>query len=511
MRRLAALGAVALVACADPLTLTEPDPPRMESLQTVYGDTTLQLYLNPDQSLAPHTSSSFVHLRVLVGGKAVASTQIKARFSSSNTSVIALTYGSLLDDDRTRVYAKSAGVARIDAEWPVGSKVYKTSQEFRVGSSSAAVDTVVQLYLNPDRALVAGDNSVFVHARVLIGGVALSAAQTKTTFTTSHAKVIALPYGGMADDDRTRLYPEASGTARITASWAANGRTYQGSRDYTVGGSTPPPPPSAPPPGAPLVNECSSARPEWIWCDDFDVDRLSGYFEVSTASGRFGRASGVGIQGSHGMRARFDAGTVGAGSLKIAFGKTPGGYIRSVTGGSTKYRDVYWRVFIYYPPGWEGGAGHKVSRATSLVNSNWAQSMIAHIWGGTKHLWVDPASGTDAAGNLRTTKYNDFDRLRWLGARRGNTAVSEPTGVWQCIEARVRLNDAGKSNGIQQMWINGVLEAESRDLNFLGSYADYGINAVFLENYWNSPGAPKTQYRYFDNFVVSTAPIGCGG
>lgn len=42
----------------------------------------------------------------------------------------------------------------------------------------------------------------------------------------------------------------------------------------------------------------------------------------------------------------------------------------------------------------------------------------------------------------------------------------------------------------------------------MGTFREYGINAVYLENYWNE-GAPQPQERDFDNFVVSTSPIGC--
>jgi hypothetical protein len=45
-------------------------------------------------------------------------------------------------------------------------------------------------------------------------------------------------------------------------------------------------------------------------------------------------------------------------------------------------------------------------------------------------------------------------------------------------------------------------------LDFVGTYTDYAINAVFFENYWND-GSIKEQERYFDNIVVSTKPIGC--
>jgi hypothetical protein len=44
-------------------------------------------------------------------------------------------------------------------------------------------------------------------------------------------------------------------------------------------------------------------------------------------------------------------------------------------------------------------------------------------------------------------------------------------------------------------------------LNFIGTYTDYAINAVYFENYWNS-GSVKLQERYFDNIVISKSPIG---
>ncbi|RFA36112.1 polysaccharide lyase [Alkalilimnicola ehrlichii] len=143
--------------------------------------------------------------------------------------------------------------------------------------------------------------------------------------------------------------------------------------------------------------------------------------------------------------------------------------------------------------------------------------MIAHVWSGTQNtanqyrLKLDPASGTNTSGGLRTTRYNDFANLRWLGAEHSKTQVfdSNHIGQWQCVEARVRLNDAGRSNGIFQLWINDELEASQTNLNWVGSYNSYGINSVFLENFWNNH-SPVEQERYMDNFVVSTDRIGCG-
>src|SRR5690606_34738800 len=136
-----------------------------------------------------------------------------------------------------------------------------------------------------------------------------------------------------------------------------------------------------------------------------------------------------------------------------------------------------------------------------------------HVWSGgsgSNYLVTDPASGTDTQGNLITSQYND-PNLRWLGARTGTTPLfsSAQVGQWKCVEARMRLNDAGQSNGILELWVDGNLDARTTNLNWVGSYSAYGINALFLENFWNA-GSPKEQSRYFDNLVVSTQRIGCG-
>jgi len=140
--------------------------------------------------------------------------------------------------------------------------------------------------------------------------------------------------------------------------------------------------------------------------------------------------------------------------------------------------------------------------------------MIAHVWGGddgdSDHLQLDPVRGTDGPGTLRTAGYNDFGHFTWLGRKVGVTPLFDAShvGRWYCVEAHAMLNDPGVANGVVELWVNGNLEARETALNFLCTFSDYGINAVFFENYWNN-GAPATQERYFDNIVVSSRRIGC--
>jgi hypothetical protein len=266
-----------------------------------------------------------------------------------------------------------------------------------------------------------------------------------------------------------------------------------------------------------LAGECQRPDSGWIWCDDFDTDRLAAYFEYDSAGGRFTRVNGVGAEGSTGMRAIYaTTPQTPSGSLKLAVGRTPQPYFRAADAGTATYRELYWRVYLRYPTSWQGGGADKLSRATSFVSpTSWAQAMIAHVWSGGSadswnYLYIDPASGTDSAGAIRTSTYNDFPNLRWLGGVRGLTPLfaSAARDRWHCVEAHARLNDADASNGLFELWVDGQADARREGLNWVGRYAAYGLNAVFVENYWNA-GAPVVQERYLDNLVVSTHRIGC--
>jgi hypothetical protein len=122
---------------------------------------------------------------------------------------------------------------------------------------------------------------------------------------------------------------------------------------------------------------------------------------------------------------------------------------------------------------------------------------------------MDPATGVSGDTVMETT-YNDFPHQQYLGSRPSLIPIFDAAhvGQWYCVEAHVKLNDAGQSNGKFEFWINGQLQASRSDLNWVGGYSAYGINVVFFENYWNN-GSPKAQSRYFDNIVVSTEQIGC--
>lgn len=265
-------------------------------------------------------------------------------------------------------------------------------------------------------------------------------------------------------------------------------------------------------PGCPgSVNPNSS----YIFCDDFESSEplADRYFEYNDHGGTYLRLAGVGINNSSGMRTLWQSKEMEAGNLKYAFGRVPAGIgVKAHTHLETDFREIYWRHYLKMKAPWSGYP-HKLSRATIFASkTSWAQAMIAHIWSGSDSpvLNIDPATGIDSANQLVTTTYNDFANQRWLGAVAGSTPIfsEENAGRWFCIETHVKLNTPGGKDGIFRFWVDNQLQAERLDLNWVGSWSDYGLNTIMFENYWNG-GAPGIRERFLDNIVISTSRIGC--
>lgn len=265
------------------------------------------------------------------------------------------------------------------------------------------------------------------------------------------------------------------------------------------------------------ADECTnwqSAHPEWIFCDDFEDNtalvRQGRYFEYDDNSGDFIATAGAGLGNSTGMRTLWQQGETNAGGLKLGFGRNPVGAMNKGIRSNENFREIYYRMYLKMQSGWTGFP-YKLSRATVFSANDWSQAMIAHLWSDTQtHLSLDPVRCVDASGAVSCSGYNDFAHMTWLGAQSGGTPVFDTSqaGRWLCVESHVKLNDPGQANGINEFWIDGQLEARKNAVDFVGSYASYGINAVFFENFWNT-GSPKQQERYFDNIVLSTQRIGC--
>jgi hypothetical protein len=377
---------------------------------------------------------------------------------------------------------------RVTAGPSLGSAIIRATVENR---SDSAWITVVSLSVSPTNASTAVGGTIPFTATVRdASGTGLS---RPLSWSSGNPSVVEVTGGGptaMARGVR-------GGTTQVVV---ATGRGARANGTITIIDSTTP------------SGECSEPRPEWLWCDDFEIDRLAAYFEHDKAGGRFRRDSTAGRNGSYGMRATFLDRGRSAGTLKVAVGRAPSG-IHAVDTSKTARRELYWRVFVRHDTAWSPTTGARLIQGTSLVNRRRSQAMAAYVWSGDSRptrLAADPASGTDAAGNVRTTRYDDFANLRWIGPAYTAAEVLDTTRArqWQCIEAFARLNSPGQADAVFRVWVDTTLQAQRTGFNWVGSYRDFGLNAVAIENILNGP-AVAYQERSYDNLIVSTAPIGC--
>ncbi len=258
----------------------------------------------------------------------------------------------------------------------------------------------------------------------------------------------------------------------------------------------------------PSAHQPFADDPAVIWYDNFDgPDSVQAkYMEPEPGATDDRRTDKQALGGvGKSMECFYAKGKQGVGNRKIVFGDSPVG--RPLRPKET-FDEVYWRVYVKHQPGWAGDPA-KMSRATSLVSPKWNQAFILHVWGGGDVLTLDPATGV-RGGEVVTTRYNDFAKLKWLGNKpAGKFPIhsTEESGRWVCVEAHLKLNTPGKKDGTAHVWVDGRPDGERTGMDFRGTYTGKGINAVFLEAYWND-GSPVDQSRWYDDFVVSTKPIG---
>ena len=96
------------------------------------------------------------------------------------------------------------------------------------------------------------------------------------------------------------------------------------------------------------------------------------------------------------------------------------------------------------------------------------------------------------------------------GAAYGSYTV--PDNKWVCFELHVKLNTPGKSDGVVECWVDGILKAKKYDINIQGNY-NHKINSVLVGGWYSNSGSNSNQwnYRYIDDIIVSTEYIGTGG
>jgi hypothetical protein len=185
------------------------------------------------------------------------------------------------------------------------------------------------------------------------------------------------------------------------------------------------------------------------------------------------------------------------------------------------YQNLYVQFKLRYSAGYDFSAGNNKimiigteddRRHDTICCNPWVASYITILMGHTG------SSGFfDTEGNNKRAPTGQWIVLAPNRAGYSNTnRFTVETGRWYTIEVHIRLNDPNQSNGIFEMWVDGVKVSEYSNVLFripwdgtAGSNFNYGVNFVMLSHYIDS-GAPQAQDMYYDDIKINTQYIGTG-
>lgn len=270
------------------------------------------------------------------------------------------------------------------------------------------------------------------------------------------------------------------------------------------GGSPPPPPPPSPPPptgGIGTGAVCSQPSSAWTFCDGFESGSLSAWNDVSLGSVLSVQASPV-AAGSRALTATIAAGSIaGDGWAGRYFADHPLGSTPS----ASNMEEVYFAGRVLFSPDFNTTYGKLFTMASF---ESWSASYPQPMnW--SPYYVLLQYHDLQAEGVMHS-KTSGVSKWRSMPQNLG-TPITFAKGRWYELQYRLKLNSPGKSDGIFEMWIDGVKKASYLDVNYRDSYAAHGWNHVMLTAYQNGASPTSVETLHWDELVLSPVAIGATG
>jgi len=329
-------------------------------------------------------------------------------------------------------------------------------------------------------------------------------------------------------DDREDAGADATGDDEVT---------FDGADEQTDGGDAP-----ADTAGQ---HSCSNPLPQWLLCEDFESG--SGDFDAFLAASDF--ISGVGVDDRG--RVRLDDSAPHSGQWALYLPAEPASGYR---GASLDWRDcvgeqrsncdmnshelLYFRAWIRFADD-HRYVHHFLNIGGSQPDDYWYHGTAGCLPNGELSMGttVDFREGShesffytyfpEMSCDTRCERYMDVQAVCQECADKGlptcdeqpqccwgnifepDPPVAFPVGRWFCFEMMMQANTPGEHDGAMAYWVDGELVHRVDGMMWRTS-PTLALNRVRLQHYITSEDAEQFSNRvWFDDVVVSTAPIGC--
>lgn len=266
--------------------------------------------------------------------------------------------------------------------------------------------------------------------------------------------------------------------------------------------------------------ECAAAKAEWIFCEDFEGPTfLSQWQEVAYRERKVRETNRPFVY-------------EGSSSLKLIFPPTGASNVEDGAGWMHRWwapapgqNELYMRWYVRYSRGFNYGnwdvkmaglEGHMPGvryrpGAGVVPDGTWFQSRVVS-------LGVYDDRGQQEAKSPFFYYYHPDQVTQWgdFGFQNQSRNVALEDERWYCIEMRVKENTvtgspggyAGQYDGEQTLWIDGIVRARYSGIRWR-THPDVHMNDLYHSAWVGQPRSTQEQYRWEDNYVISTKPVGC--
>jgi hypothetical protein len=235
-----------------------------------------------------------------------------------------------------------------------------------------------------------------------------------------------------------------------------------------------------------------------------------------TGNPQYSVQNGVKATGVYALRHHFNLGQSGSYATKF-FGDNPA----ISNPNNNHYHDLYIQLKLRYSEGYNFSAGNNKIMIIGTEDDRRHDAICCNPWVAS---YITLLIGNSGSSGFFTVEGNNkrAPTGQWFGLNPNRAGYSNTnrfateTGRWYTIEVHIRLNDPNQSNGMFEMWIDGVKVSEYSNVLYripwdgtAGSNFNYGVNFAMLSHYIDS-GAPQAQDIYYDDIKINTQYIGTG-
>ncbi len=261
------------------------------------------------------------------------------------------------------------------------------------------------------------------------------------------------------------------------------------------------------------ITGCPESWPgDWIVCEDFEasLDVRDIFGRISGGEDRITVAEGAAVSGVHALALEHVPGVFASGSVDLRFGHGPAGdpHVAQPEG---VFRELWVRFYAATSSDWPDAGLAAMSELMVVSPDRRAIAVDAAIDSpSSAELRAIAWSCVTADGRLGCTGDGDYSNpnMRRLEDERGTTPLygAAAAGQWHCHEMHVRLDDAGESNGVFEVFVDGDPEIEMDELPFVRNWDGAALNTLRFSAVGN---VAVPLHHYIDDVVVSHTRVGC--